>query len=293
LFCLFFYSHHRTEFGDAEIKRVFYFLTISKGCDYELIKNTKVKSIAKALTLIDFLSKYSNGVNLNEISENLNMSKSTVSDILSTLKDFSYVEQSTVRGKYKLGIRLFEIGNIVKGNMDIHNIAVSYIEEIVKEMKETVHLAILDDGDVLYIDKREANNEFKIVSQIGARLPAHCTAVGKVLLAALSDDEIEHIVERKGLPKKTENTITNINTLFLEISKIREKGYAIDNEEIISNLKCVAAPIKNHEGKVIAALSISCVKNGVYEEKFARAIKKITETTNIISKKMGMSSMNM
>lgn len=248
----------------------------------------QIQSVARALKILDLLSTSNGEMALAEIAVKLGLPKSTVHGILSTLRDFEYVEQSPFTGKYRLGLRLFELGNAVARNWDLRTIAGPHIQKLLEELKETVHLVILDKGEVLYIDKREYHDaSLRIVSQVGMRLPAHCTGVGKVLLAYLPPKEVKRIISQKGLPRYTKNTITDAKKLEEELAKIREQGYAVDNEEIMDSLRCIAAPIRDNTGKVSAAISVSGPVTRMCGEKFDLAVKKVTETAQSISKELG------
>ena len=247
----------------------------------------QVRSVAKALMILDMLALTHRGMSLGEIAKKLGAPKSTVHGLLSTLREYGYVEQSPLDGCYQLGIHLFELGMAVADNWDVRKVAAPYIERLLNEMQETVHLVVLDNGEVLYIDKRESNQSLRIVSKVGARLPAHCTGVGKVLLAHLPPTEIKKIIETKGLCKYTKNTITNPDFLEKELQKIRRQGYAIDDEEIMDGLRCVAAPIKDHKGEVCAAISVSGPVVRLDGDKLRIAIDLVTETAEEISAALG------
>lgn len=219
--------------------------------------SVRVRSLGKALEIIEFLARAKKEMGLSEITNALDLPKSTAHDLLSTLKEYGYIEQSLFTGKYKLGLRLFEIGNIVANGWDVRMVAAPYIQRLVDEIKATVHLVILDKGEVLYIDKRESQNSLEIVSRIGMRLPAHCTGVGKVLLAYLPSWELEQIIMTKGLPRYTPQTITDAQNLRKELESIKACSYAIDRGEFMENLYCIAAPIRDNSNEVIAAISVS------------------------------------
>jgi len=244
-------------------------------------------SVAKALTIIDLLADKGRSMSLAEIAGELGMPKSTLHRLLSTLREFYYVEQSPVDGRYKLGIRLFEIGNAVAINWDVRKVAAPYIQKLVDEFGETAHLVVMDKGEVLYIDKRESKQSLRIVSQIGMRLPAHCTGVGKVLLAYLQPAEVKRIIAQKGLKRYTGQTITDMRVLETELEKIRKLGYAVDNEEIMDSLRCVAAPIRSYNGKVCAAISVSGPVARMAGERFYQAIKLVMQTAADISAGLG------
>lgn len=255
-----------------------------------MISSTRIRSVAKALTILDLLAAHQGDMSLGEIARALDLPKSTLHGLLATLRDFGYLEQSPFDGRYRLGVRLFEIGNIVANNWDVRKVAAPHIQKLVDELEETVHLVVLDKGEVLYIDKRESRQSLRIVSQVGMRLPAHCTGVGKVLLAYLHPSEVKRIIATKGLARYTRHTITDPRQLEAELAKIREMGYAVDNEEIMDSLRCVAAPIRDHNGKVCAAVSVSGPVARLEGEKFRLAVEQVVCTAAEISAGLGYRS---
>lgn len=248
---------------------------------------SQIKSVAKALVIIDLLAKNQREMSLGEIAVEMKLAKSTAYGILATLRDFGYIEQSPFDGKYRLGVRLFEIGSVVANNWDIRQVAAPHIQTLVDALRETVHLAILDKEEVLYIEKREGTQSLRIVSQVGTRLPAHCTGVGKVLLAYLPLSEVKRIVANRGLTRYTKNTITDLKQLEEALGRVRKQGYALDNEEIMESLRCVAAPIRDHTGKVCAAISVSVPIARLGGERLDSAINLITQTSQDISAGLG------
>lgn len=252
--------------------------------------DSKIQSVARALHIIDTLAETRGELALNEIAARLSLAKSTVHGLISTLRDFGYIEQSTFTGKYKLGLRLFEVGQIVAQGWEVRAIAAPFINKLVDELCETIHLVVLDKMEVLYIDKRESGQSLRIVSQIGMRLPAHCTGVGKVLMAHLSPEERAELIRKKGLPSFTRNTLTDEKVLEVELARIRAQGYAIDNEEIMDSLRCVGAPIRDQTGKVIAAISLSGPVSHLKGEWLETTIKRIVETAEEISSGLGYRS---
>jgi len=249
--------------------------------------NSRIQSVARALTIVDTLAEARGELALNEIAARLSLPKSTIHGLISTLKGFGYIEQSAFTCKYRLGVRFFEVGYIVAQGWEVRKIAAPYISKLLEELAETVHLVVLDKLEVLYIDKRESGRSLRIASQVGMRLPAHCTGVGKVLMAHLSPEERRKLINDKGLPRFTENTLTDLNVLEDELAKIRTQGFAIDNEEIMESLRCVAAPIRDQTGNVISAISISGPVSRMKGERLEKAIKRVMETAEEISACLG------
>lgn len=252
-----------------------------------MLEGAQVRSVAKALTILDLLAGNGREMTLAEIAREVGLAKSTAHGLLATLKGFGYVEQAASDGKYRLGIRLFELGSAVANSWDVRRLSAPHIERLVEEFGETTHLAVLDQGRVLYIDKRESSRSIRIVSQIGARLPAHCSGVGKVLLAHLPADKVRSIIASRGLPSYTRNTITDPQRLEDELAQIRQRGYAVDNEEIMDGLCCVAAPVRDHTGRVCAGISVSGPAVRLTGERFGVAVDLVTGAAAAISADLG------
>lgn len=251
------------------------------------IEGSQIRSVAKALTIVELLAKNKSEMSLAEIAKEMNLAKSTVHGLLSTLREFGYVEQSAFDGKYRLGMRLFEIGSVVANTWDVRRIAAPFLQNLVDNLEETVHLVVLDQGEVLYIDKRECKQSLRIVSQVGNRLPAHCTAVGKALLAYLPASELRRIVATRGLQAYTQNTITDVTRLEQELERVRQQGFATEKGEIMDGLSCVAVPLRDHTGRVCAAMSVAGPSVRLEGAKFQLVVNEITRAGREISASLG------
>jgi len=246
-----------------------------------------IQSIDRALQVLELFTLEKPEWGVTEISKVLNIYKSNVHNVLTTLAEKGFVIKDSKTDKYKLGIKFFELGSIVIKNMDLRKIAHPYIEELSKEFNETVHLGVLDEGRVVSIEREESDKSLCSHIEIGKRTPLHCTAVGKAIMAYLSKDKVAAIVKGKGLKKYTENTITNKKELENEFKKIREQGYAVDNIEHEEGVRCVAGPIRDYTGKVIASMSISGPAFRINESNSPNIAKKVKEYCDCISKGMG------
>lgn len=246
-----------------------------------------IQSIDRALQVLELFSLEKPEWGVTEISKALNIYKSNVHNVLTTLAEKGFVIKDSKTDKYKLGIKFFELGSIVIKNMDLRKVAHPYIEELSKEFKETVHLGILDKGRVVSIEREESDTGLCSHIEIGKRTPLHCTAVGKAIMSYLSENEINLIIKEKGLKKFTENTITNKEGLKNELKKIRIQGYAVDNIEHEEGVRCVAGPIRDYAGKVIASMSISGPAFRINEDNTPNIAKKVKEYCDCISKEMG------
>jgi DNA-binding IclR family transcriptional regulator len=216
-----------------------------------------IRVIVKAAAVIDLLAEYDNPMSLTALSGELGIAKSTLHGILATLNSIGYVSKDPESGDYRLGLHLFELGNAISRKLDERRIAGPYMEALAKKTGETVHLAVIEDGEVLYLNKHESNHSIRIITESGLKLPVHCSGLGKALLSGRTDEEIVSMLEKKGMAKYTETTITDAGEFLKEIGEVRRKGYASDRQEFMIGLRCVAAPIRNINGKVVCAISIS------------------------------------
>ncbi len=246
-----------------------------------------IQSIDRALQVLELFSLEKPEWGITEISKNLNIYKSNVHNILTTLVERGFVIKDSKTDKYKLGIKFFELGSVVIKNMDLRKIAHPHIEKLSKEFNETVHLGVLDKGRVISIEREESGQSLSPRIFIGKRAPLHCTAVGKAIMAYLSEDEVSLIVKEKGLEKYTENTIIDREKLEKEFLKIRKQGYAVDNMEHEEGVRCVAGPIRDHTGEVIASMSVSGPAFRINENNISNIAKKVKEYCDCISNEMG------
>lgn len=217
----------------------------------------RIKVLEKALAVLELFDEQGKELTLTEIAQGLGLNKTTAFRIVTVLDETNYLEKAPRSMKYRLGFKLFHLGSLVEGGAELKRRARPILDELKQACDETVHLVVLNRGEALYLDKLEGRKTVRVVSRVGMTLPAHCSGVGKVLLAHLPDDAVESIVREKGLKRFTPNTITDRSALRAELRRIRDRGYALDNEEIEIGLRCVAAPISDGSGTVIGALSIS------------------------------------
>jgi IclR family transcriptional regulator, acetate operon repressor len=217
----------------------------------------RIKVLEKALAVLELFDEQGTELTATEIGERLGINKTTAFRIATVLDEANYLEKAHGSTRYRLGFKLHHLGSLVEGGTELKSRARPILEKLKQECDETVHLVVLKNGEAFYLDKIEGRKTVRVVSRIGMTLPAHCSGVGKVLLAHLPDDRVESIVRAKGLKRFTPNTITERDALRAELRRIRERGYALDDEEIEIGLKCVAAPIQDGSGTVIGALSIS------------------------------------
>ena len=249
--------------------------------------NYPIKVLNKTFSILEILLQHNSSMNMTELSEKLGFYPSTTHRILDTLKHWGYVEQDSHTQKYQLGLKALELGMAKLHQMDLVREATPYLKELVNQCNETVHLGVLEEGEVLYLAKEESSQTIRMISYVGKRAPLHCTALGKVLLAYMSEKERKKILQDKGLPRLTEKTITDKRKLEKELGEVKEQNFALDREENEKDVCCIAAPIRNYQGEVIAALSISSPIFRIDKNAQNNLKKALIETSEKISKRLG------
>ncbi len=249
-----------------------------------------VQSIDRVIDILEALAEEKGVCGLTTLSHKTGLHKSTVHRLLNTLLQRGYIEKEPGNDNYQLGMKLLFLGSAILDRMDIRRIAKPFLEEISKLTREVVHLAILDNGETVYIDKVEGtDSSIRMYSQIGKRGPVHCTGVGKVLLSGLDNSEVDGILKEKGMSQYTENTITDINEFKAHLEEVRQKGYALDEREHEEGIRCIAVPIYDLKGKIIAAISVSGPVMRFTKERVADLQGELLKTSQNISYQLGHS----
>jgi DNA-binding IclR family transcriptional regulator len=220
-------------------------------------KRERIKSIEKAMDLLEFLSVNEQEAGITEISEKLHMGLSTVHRIITTLKSRGYVIQNQQTTKYRLGIKLFEFGCAVQSTKLLVETTKPYLRQLSQSTSETANLAILEGKEVIYLDTIGSPEILRTEIMVGTRTPAHCTALGKVLLAFIYNWEFESLYKNdEPLPFLTLNSISSLEKLKKHLKKVKIQGYAVDREEYKIGINCVSVPIISRN-EAIAAISIT------------------------------------
>lgn len=250
-------------------------------------ESTTVQSVDRALIIMDILQQNANGLGITELSSRMGLAKSTIHRMLTSLKNKGYVKQDPVTERYQLGLKLIELGSIVSQSLEIRSIAKPYMDQLVQETGETSHLVVLEDFEIIYIEKIESPYTIRMYSTIGKRAPLYCTGAGKAILSHLSEQEITKYLVEKELIKYTEKTIINKDLLLEELTNIKQKGYSVDDEEHELGIQCVAAPILDHNNNVVAGLSVAGPLMRMTEEKMNFCKEKVVYYAREISKTIG------
>lgn len=219
------------------------------------LKDDNLKTLSKVRRVLDCFSPNHRSLSLSEICAFAELPKSTTHRLLSSLKTIGLLDQDRERDRYRLGLKLFELGNIVLANMDLHREARQFIESLARLSGHVVHLAVFDGRKAVVIHRTEPN-EASGFTPLVESASVHCTGVGKAILAFQPPETVERIAA-DGLLAFTANTITTTEALLREIAEIRARGWSVDDEEHQPGVRCVGAPIRDQMGRVFAGVSIS------------------------------------
>ena len=217
----------------------------------------RIQVLDRTFAILDVLMDAGKEVGIGELTSRLKLSKSTVHRILMNLEINRYVERVGADGKYRLGPRLFELGTKALAALDLRDEVQPCLERLVARTGETAHFGVLRDGEVTSLFNVQTNRSLGSASTVGRRNPVYCTSLGKAILAFCPKDEVEEVIKGCRFNPYTQHTITDAASLLAELDRIRKRGYAIDDEEFEIGLRCIGAPVRNHLGDVIGALSIA------------------------------------
>jgi len=246
-----------------------------------------INSIIRASRILKCLSGGKSHFKMSELARQLGFDRSTTYRILVSLEHAGFVEKDEKAGTYSLGLAAFEIGNAYLSQMDLIQVSKPIMTDLAQKVQETVHLAVLSDTEIVYVDKCDSPRSLGVISKIGQRGPVYCTALGKTLLAFQSEDEQSRIIHKIRMAPITSRTITSKQKLVEELRGIRKQGYALDRREIEEDVECIGAPIRNHIGDVIAAISISGPQKKIGTPMERQYVSQVTEAAALISSKMG------
>lgn len=245
-----------------------------------------VRSLSKAIRILEALAEEGTPVGVTRLSDNLGWGVSAVHRYLSTLEHHGLVKQNPETSKYTLGMRLVELGASAIRSLGFGERIRPYLEKLASQTGETINLGVLRERWALFIDKVESQEFLRTVTYVGALVPLHCTALGKVLLAYLPQSERKRLLDGYLLTKYTPNTIVDRHTLEECLTQIRSHGYAVDNEEYIPGVCCVAVPVLAGNGQVVAAVSVSGPAVRLVAERIQTIVPLMQETARLISREI-------
>ena len=249
----------------------------------------RIQAVERVGAILDVFTSEEPELGVTEIAERTGLHKSTAHRFLVNLESVGLLERDSRTQRYRLGLRMFEMGGIVLAQMNLWDDALPFLERLVAESGETGHLAVLERGEAIYIEKVEARRALRIPSAMGRGYPAHATSLGKVLLSDLGEDEVREITGAHGMAAYTRTTTTDVDHLLAELADIRAHGFAVDDEEYDEGLRCVGAPIRDHTGRVVAALGIGGPVTRVTPERVEELARLVMDAADGLSRRLGAS----
>jgi DNA-binding IclR family transcriptional regulator len=248
----------------------------------------EVSVLARGLRILDTLADQSTlrGASLTELAQTVGLNKATAFRLLNTLRAYGYVDKDPDTERYRLGLTILHLSAVLLQNLDLRIQAAPILADLVQRTNETVHLGVLDQGSVVYIDKVECSSSVRMHSRVGMQMPACSTALGKAILAHLPAHPLDQVLNA-GLVRRTPNTITDEQSMRAHLEITRARGYAVDDCENEDGIRCVAAPVFDHAGRVIGAISTAGPAGRLTVERTLQLGPVVKEAARQISQRMG------
>lgn len=247
----------------------------------------RIGSVQRAIDILNLFSSQVSELGTTEIAGALRLHKSTVAGLVSTLEANGYLDRSPVSRKYRLGLKLVERSSVLLRQIEVRKVALPLLERLREGCGESVNLAIRDGSEVVYVEQLPSLHPLGTRDEVGKRASVHCTALGKALVAWLPEGEVERVVGGCDLRAMTPNTITDAEQFLRELERTRERGYAVDDEEVELGVRCVAAPVFDHAGRVVAAVSVSVPVPRMPVEQLPHLAERVRQTAKGISTRLG------
>jgi DNA-binding IclR family transcriptional regulator len=244
-------------------------------------------AVERALAMLEAVAQVSDGLSNAEISRKLNIPKSSASYILRTLETQGYLTRDAESGKYRVGLKILSLSRGALGGLDVRGVALPIMRHLTHQTGLTCHLAVLDGADAVYVEKVEPEGFIRMDTWIGRRMRVHATSVGKAMVAYIPQDQLEQILRKSGMEKRTPKTITTLPRLLKELEKVRTQGYAVDDEENNLGARCVGAPIFDERGSIEASLGLSGTTQQVSPHTMPRILEALKDAARHISMGMG------
>lgn len=251
-----------------------------------MAEDSSSTAVKRALAILEAIAQRHAMTN-SEISRRLAIPKSSASYILRTLEQSGYLRRERGTGRYRLGLKVLSLSHAAMAGLDIREVAAPVLRELVERSHLTAHLAVLDQGEAVYIEKADAPGFIKMDTWVGRRMQVNSTSVGKALAAFLPAPEVEAIIRQHGLKKRTPKTITTQPRFLRELAKVRAQGYAVDDEENSLGVRCVAAPVFDHLNRVVASVGVSGTTMQNEPARLRKVAEMVKSAARQISQQLG------
>jgi len=247
-----------------------------------------VQAVDRALDILESFGYTQEELGVTELSRKLRLPKNNVFRLLATLETRGYIEQDRRSGNYRLGIKTFEVGNVFLHHLGLRRQARPVLEGLVAKCNETAYLAVTDGPEVVYILMQETSHAVRVASRMGQRLPAYCTAGGKVQLAYESQDRLVEMFRDRSLTPRTPNTLAELPRLLAHLRDVAKQGYAVDDEELEIGMRCVAAPVRDYSRRVVAGVGLAGPVSRITMQRIeSELMPLVVEAAGHISQRLG------
>lgn len=247
-----------------------------------------VQSVERALDLLEVFPRFGREIGLTAIASQAGVNKATAYRLLTTLERRGYIERAPDGRKYRLGVRLFELGAYYQSQIDVRRMALPYLTSMVEQTGEAAFLCVRDGDEALCIERVEAAHEVNIFAlRVGGRQPLHCGAAPRALLSGMNDAELREYAKRTGLPALTPSTLSNLEALLQDVALTRRQGYVVSMEDVTLGIAAIGAPLRDHSGRVVAAISLSGLVRRFEPARIAELSRIVRENAQRISRQLG------
>ncbi len=250
-------------------------------------KTQSVPSLDRALTIFEFLSASKSGMTLQEIVQATALPRSSVHCLLLTLQRQGYVHRNDRTSRYMLGLKFFSLANAALSGVKLRETAAPFLVNVLRKTGLTTHLAIREQHEIVLIAKYETPGMFRLATWLGKRMEAHCTGLGKAMMAHMPEAELEEMLHHRGLPRHNENTIVSIAKVKDELARVRKQGYAVDDEEDEVGLRCIGVPVFDESGQAVAAISVAGTVLQITTENIKELAATVVEAADSLSRSLG------
>jgi DNA-binding IclR family transcriptional regulator len=244
-------------------------------------------AVERALAMLESVAQEAEGLSNAEISRKLQIPKSSASYILRTLEKQGYLSRNPETGKYRVGLKVLSLSRGALSGIDVREVALPIMRHLMQKTNLTCHLAILDGPVAVYIEKVEPEGFIKMDTWVGRRMPVHATSVGKALVAHIPRERLEKMLAERGMEKRTPKTMTTLPRLLKDLEKVREQGYAVDDEENNLGARCLGAPVFNQTGTIEASVGLSGTINQVNSQTMPRIVEHLKDAARHLSMQLG------
>lgn len=247
-----------------------------------------LETLVRSLSILSLFTRETPALTLTEIATATNLNKTTVFRILATLEEAGYLVRDPATKRYQPGLKVLQLGFATISSLEVRQVARVFLQQLSQQVGETVSLSVLDDHEIIYVDRVRNRRIVGVVLGMGSRLPAHCASMGKAMLAHMPSEELDKLLDKVELEPCTSKSLVDREALKAELACVRERGYATNDEELEMGLRAVASPIWDNSNQVVAAINITGSTSTISQERLEGELAQaVVRTATQISQALG------